>query len=312
MPHIDFYPYAYIIYIMNTQKVRQNKSFPNQNKNSRAPLIATAVLSFIAGVAIFLVLATTSLENILLAMSTNGANGKVYATTSCRSSLCEAETENVLAKHHGKPLGDLKLYQDTNFSGYYYVISLSAVSNLLTTELAAVPNDKIPAFVPSTTNPTELPQEFFTVGSYSPITPEQLQEIHAGVFAPAISQLSPTYAPAVYLVDDGSQKIEKFLEAQKITDPKQLTNPSANLDDFLDSTKLVVAFDNYHDAIAYQEDLHQIGHVSVEDLFSNTLDIRRAFSLIYIFSTKVLCALTAVTVLVIMLISTINQRKSAK
>lgn len=297
---------------MNTQKVHQNKNLPNQNKSSRASLITTAFLSFIAGVAIFLILATTSLENILLAMSTNGTGGKVYATTTCHSSLCETEAENILAKHRGELIGDLKSYQDINFKDSYHVISLSAVSSLLTTELTAVPNDKIPAFVPSTINPAELSQEFFTVGSYSPITPEQLQEIHAGVFAPVIGQLSPTYAPAIYLVDDESQKIEKFLEAQKITDPEWIANPSANLDDFLDSTKQVIVFDNYHDAIDYQEDLHQIGHASVEDLFSNTLDIQRAFSLIYIFSTKVLCALTAVIVLVVMLISTINQRKSAK
>lgn len=297
---------------MNTQKVHQNKNLPNQNKSSRTSLITTAFLSFIAGVAIFLILATTSLENILLAMSTNNTSGKVYAATACHSSLCETEAENILAKHHGKLIGDLKSYQDINFKDSYHVISLSAVSSLLTAELTAVPNDKIPAFVPSTINPTELSQEFFTVGSYSPITPGQLQDIHAGVFAPVIGQLSPTYAPMIYLVDDGSQKIEKFLEAQKITDPERLTNPSASLDDFLDSTKQVIVFDNYHDAIDYQEDLRQIGHASVEDLFSDTLDIQRAFSLIYIFSTKVLCALTAVVVLVVMLISTINQRKSAK
>lgn len=239
--------------------------------------VVTAVVAVLIGALAMLSLALSGLEGALLTASTVPTKGKVYVATECyhNSDACRDEIEALRNKHQGATVGSLKLYQDTAISGGYQVISAKAVADLLLVNPASLTSEQIPVFVSDATAADDLPKQAFAVGSYDTFTFEQLEQTHAGIFTPLTRQLSSTYQ-SIFWVDDGTDKIANYLLSLQALDRENTVK--TDLADFLKYEKQVIAFNDYRDALAYQKDAERINDATVEDLFSNTLDIHRVFA----------------------------------
>lgn len=282
---------------MNTTKTKpankhQAKTATKPIDRRHLPVFVT--LAILLGVLALSLFTIYSFKSVLLAVAANSTNGHVYLTTKCHNhpATCSEEIEKAREQYDGKNIGTLKLYQDAQLGGGYFVIDAKAVENLLFTKLSLVPENKIPVFVPAQVAPTQLNTQYLPVGSY--LSPD-FTRIDAGVFTPITKQIT-TLEQKIYMIQDKTDKIEKFLLKQW-SEHQQDSKPEASkLNNFLTSESTIVVFDDYQKALSYQKAADRIQFASTNSLFSNVLEINHIFNdaFIVLYTVTVIIALLTI------------------
>lgn len=291
----------------NSKNISQPKSSVSKSvksKSTRHSIILTVVMAFLAGAVVLFAVALQSFKMVLLENSLSAAHGKAYFATECNASACEKSIEDARIRHHGELVGETRLYQDMAIGGGYNIISLSAISDFLIANPSEVPKDKVPVLVPSTQDSSKLPTQFFVVGSYDTNTLEDFRELKAGIFTPVFGELMPNFSP-IYLVDDGSDKIQNFLSEQHLVNAEYAVLDSDNIEDFLEHERSVIVFTNSRDALNYEREISQIDYAITTELISNIVGIDYAFTTTYILLLTMLAILVVLVVEIIIVLRAI-------
>lgn len=261
---------------MSMAKNKQNRKHPSikEYSHNRKSVPILIVLVFLLIISTLGILVTSGLESTLLGITVTPTDGKVYLLASCsnNSNSCPEEIKKAREQHNGKEIGTIRSPQPRE----YYEISSSVVSDFLITNLDSVPEDKIPVLVPDNINPDELNPRFIPVGVYVGSIFREFDTLDAGIFAPILSQIMTQNKP-VYLINDNTDKIEKFLleEWSRYNDNTEDTN--VGIDELLECEGQVIVFDSYRQALDFQRDADNIQYATVNDIFGDTLAIDYVF-----------------------------------
>lgn len=246
---------------------------------SRKNLPILITLTALLVVLVLGILAVQGLKSVLLEVTANSTNDKIYLATQCQnnSSVCREEIEKARAQYRGQKLGAVKLYQGTELGGSYFEIDSEAVLNLLIINLDTLPEGKIPVLIPNGTDIEKLDTHFIPAGSYANFNFNKAFSHHSGIFAPIISEIT-TPAQPIYMINDGTNVIEKFLLEKLLKHNNNIGGGDVKINDFLEFEQQVIIFSNYKEAIDYQKSVGDIKLALTTDIFGDTLEINRVFN----------------------------------
>lgn len=266
---------------MSTTKTNENKRRPSVKKyqHNRKSIPILIVLVFLLIISALGILVTSGLESTLFGITIAPTDGKVYLSARCHnnSDTCRTEIEKARARYDGEGVGTVKLYQKSPQLGGYFVIDASTASDFLITDLNSVPEDKIPVLIPDNIKPDDLDTRFAPVGVYVSSTFSESNTQAAGIFTPILNHITTQRKP-IYMVNDGTDKIEKFLLTEWSQHTDDTENSNVKIAELLEYEEQVIVFDNYHQALDFQRDADNIQHATVSDAFGDTLAIDYTFS----------------------------------
>lgn len=282
-----------------TNKSTRNKSKSSATAHSRKSIPILIILAFLLVISALGIINIHGLRSTLFEITAATTDGKIYLLAECHnnSSTCHEETEKLCKQYDGKEIGTIKFYQKAPKLGGFYEINATAASKFLITSLDSVPENKIPVLVPDNVSPEKLDPNFMPVGTYvgSTIFNESAPQNVGGIFAPILSLINSQPKP-IYMINDGSNKIEKFLLNQWSEANNHAEVSDTKINELISYEKQIITFDNYKQAINYQRKADKIKFALVDDIFGDTLAINYAFNQVLTVSYWVIGFIALLTV----------------
>ena len=316
-------------------------SWSNIAEHKARSAIVILTISIIFGLLMGINFVLRGLETSLINASVINTNQKVYLQTKFISnhySKAEDRLAERLTKHHGKDIGTYSYYQGsaTKFLNTQ-VISASAVQDFIAVNLDQVPTDKIPALIPKD-GLIEMSPEYSSYEAYQSLIHNRIYVVgylpttEKGEYDEtySITKASKPTLPGInplnlildniygggdnmdpLLIDDGSGKIERYLNEQ-ITEARtqSITNYDLSIQqaierdptftvspediqeehDYLNTWEpdtrsyTVALFDNPYDAVCFSNPYDTPEATALEpipftaqSIFSNTISISDLF-----------------------------------
>ena len=220
-------------------------SWSNIGQHKVRSTIVILTISIIFGLLMGINFVLRGLETTLIDASVANTNGQVRLETSFtpnRYGKAEDRLAERLAKYHGQAIGTYSFYQGSPSKFIYTsVISASAVTDFITTDLSQVPADKIPILIPEVGLPEMDPEDityekfqtlmrdkFYIVGTTPSLAKnlsydsEENDDRYSLLALPGKHPLNiilgniwgSSYIVPPLLIDDGSGKVDRYLDEQ--------------------------------------------------------------------------------------------------